>query len=86
MQGRFLAERELTFARHSRGRENHDLGKIGLENLERGIDPAFVRNDHPQWIRRLTTRFAFRAHLRIGQAEPDIVVRESAAANQDRVA
>ncbi len=37
-------------------------------------------------IRRLAARFALGAHLRIGQTEANIVVREGAASDEDGVA
>ena len=60
--------------------------KSDLENFQRGIDPAFVGNNDAQRVRRLPACLALGAHERVGQAEPDIVVRKRAPADENGVA
>ena len=57
-----------------------------MKNFKPRIDPALVGNYNAQGIGRLAAHFTLGAHFWMGQTESDIVVRESAAADEDGVA
>ena len=76
----------LITRRHAGGGENHDRRDVRLENLQARIDPAFVGDDHAQGLGRLAAGNSRFAQFRMRQSETDIVVREGAVSDQDRVA